>query len=443
MTSASRAAARDVADGRLPRQRQGSLTSAWITRIAERADIRSVSGQRPKKHASRERREIRPLRVAMIGQKGIPATFGGIERHVEELGARLAERGVDVTVYCRRSYSEKVPPAHRGMRLVVTPTVASKHLDALVHSVTSTVHALLSGTDVVHYHALGPGLAAPLSRLARAKVVLTVHGLDQERAKWSELAQRVLGAAYWMSGHVPHAVVTVSKALAQRYFDDFGRSAVYIPNGVAEATLDQPMGRLGTEFGLEPGRYVLFVGRIVPEKRPDLLIESVSHLPDGVKVVVVGDSSFSDNYVDAMKAAAGADERVVLPGYLFGNELAAAFENAAVFVQPSDLEGLPLTLLEALSYRIPIVASDIPPHKEIVSPCKCLGHRMFAAGDANALGRELVTVLGLEPADVAAVKADCDRLLAPYNWDRATDELLGLYEGLADRSGRTVTAAVQ
>lgn len=389
------------------------------------------------KKARREQRRTRPLRVAMIGQKGVPATFGGIERHVEELGARLAERGAVVTVYCRRSYAQDVPPAHRGMRLIVTPTVASKHLDALVHSLTSTVHALVSGTDVVHYHALGPGLAAPLSRLARAKVVLTVHGLDQERAKWSGLAQRVLGAAYWMSGHVPQAIVTVSKALAQRYADDFGRTAVYIPNGVAGATFDQPMGRLGTEFGLEPGRYVLFVGRIVPEKRPDLLLRAARHLPDGVKVVIVGDSSFSDDYVDAMKEAAGADERVVLPGYLFGSELAAAFENAAVFVQPSDVEGLPLTLLEALSYGVPIVASDIAPHKEVVSLCQCPGHRIFPAGDPDALGRELVTALGLGTADRAVVKEDCDRLLAPYDWDRSAEALLGLYSDLADRSAVT------
>lgn len=413
-----------VAWARTRRQGEQSREAGAIGRLAVRRS----------RHKSRQ---ARPIRIAMVGQKGVPATFGGVERHVEELGARLAEAGAIVTVYCRRSYARDVPKSYRGMRLVVTPTVASKHLDALVHSLTSTVHALLSGVDVVHYHALGPGLAAPLSRLARAKVVLTVHGLDQERAKWSRLGQRVLAAAYWMSGHIPHAVITVSKALAQRYVDDFGRSVIYIPNGVAKATPGEHLGRLTTEFGLEPGRYALFVGRIVPEKRPDLLIHAAAHLPTGLKVVLVGDSSFSDDYVDAMATAAHADERVVLPGYLFGRELAAAFENAAVFVQPSDLEGLPLTLLEALSYGVPIVASDIAPHQEIMSQCRCAGHRLFAAGDTDALGHELVTAFELDPDDRAAVKADSERLLAPYDWDRSAEALLDVYRGLVAGSPAT------
>lgn len=384
----------------------------------------------------------RRLRVAMVGQKGVPATYGGIERHVEELGARLADLDVDVTVYCRRSYADDIPATYRGMRLVVTPTVASKHLDAIVHSFTSTVHAILSGTDVVHYHALGPGLAAPLARFgSRSKVALTVHGLDQERAKWSGLAQRVLGLAYAMSGRVPDVVVTVSRALEARYKADFGRRAVYIPNGAAAVTRGEPLGRLATDFGLEPAGYALFVGRIVPEKRPDLLIEAANGLPDGMKVVIVGDSSFSDEYVDAIKRAADGNERIVLPGYLYGTELAAAFDNAAVFVQPSDLEGLPITLLEALSYRLPVVASDIPPHLEVIADCRCEGHRTFPAGDSGAL-RDAITATVADRSRRAEVQADADRLLAPYDWDSAARALLDVYASVVRRraAGEPVAA---
>ena len=370
----------------------------------------------------------------MIGQKGVPATFGGIEHHVEEIGARLAERGVAVTVYCRRSYAREIPDSYRGMRLVVTPTVASKHLDAIVHSLTSTLHAMVSGTDVVHYHAPGPGLAAPLARYAsRAKVVLTIHGLDQDRAKWSGAAQRVLRLAYWMSGRVPDAVVTVSEALADRYRTDSARAATYIPNGVSAAHAGETLGRLASEYDLAPGRYVVFVGRIVPEKRPDLLLEAARHLPAGIKVVLVGDSSFSDDYVTSIRAAAGADDRVVLPGYLYGSELAAVYDNAAVFVQPSDLEGLPLTLLEALSYDIPVVASDIAPHQEILGDCRCARHRLFAAGDPDALAGQLTAALALGEGSPQSATSDAARLLAPYDWDRSCDELLGLYRALTGR----------
>lgn len=367
----------------------------------------------------------------MIGQKGVPATFGGVEHHVEEVGARLAERGVVATVYCRRSYAQETPAAHRGMRLVVTPTVGTKHLDAIVHSFTSTLHAIATGADVVHYHGVGPSLAAPLSRFgSRAKVVVTIHGLDQQRAKWSGLARRVLGLAYQITGRVPDAVVTVSKGLEDRYREDFARQATYIPNGVRPPQLGEPLGRLASEFGLEAGKYVLFVGRIVPEKRPDLLLEAARHLPDGVKMVLVGDSSFSDDYVTTIRTAAGAHEQVVLPGYLYGRELAAIYENAAVFVHPSDLEGLPLTLLEALSYRLPVVASDIPPHQEVLGPCRCEGHRLFAAGDPGALVEQLRATLALSGGSAEAVAPDAERLLGPYDWDHASSELLSVYCGI-------------
>lgn len=191
----------------------------------------------------------------MIGQKGLPATFGGIEHHVEQLGERLVDRGVDVTVYCRANYAADMPSTYKGMRLVVTPTIGTKHLDAIVHSATSTAHAMRSGVDIVHYHAIGPGLVAPLPRFAsRAKVALTVHGLDHQRAKWGGVAQAVLGTSHWMSGHVPNEIITVSQSLAEHYRREFGRTASYIPNGVATPQPGPLSDRLRNQFGLEPGR---------------------------------------------------------------------------------------------------------------------------------------------------------------------------------------------
>lgn len=380
--------------------------------------------------SARRRRGTGRLNVAMIGQKGLPATFGGIEHHVEQLGYRLAEQGVDVTVYCRESYADSTPADYRGMHLVVTPTVASKHLDAIVHSITSTVHALWSGADVIHYHALGPGLAAVLPRyVSSAKVVLTVHGLDHERAKWSAPARMVLGLAYRLSGHVPDRVITVSQGLAEHYRDRFGITPTFIPNGVPEPR-PGPLPERLRQLGIEPGRYALFVGRLVPEKRPDLLIDAAAHLPDGYTVVLAGDSSFSDEYVSSIRAQAAADPRVILPGYVFGEDLAALYSNAAVFVQPSDLEGLPLTLLEATSYGVPVVASDIPPHVEVLGACRCGAHRLIPAGDADQLGKEM----GIVISDMAAPEAaagEAAALLEPFDWDRAAVSLRVLYQTLA------------
>ena len=165
------------------------------------------------------------MRIAMIGQRGIPATFGGVEHHVEELGSRLAERGHQVTVYSRSNYTSERQTIYRGMRPRYLPTVSSKHLDAIVHSTLSTVDAMLADADIVHYHAVGPGLPAVLPRyLSGAKVVLTVHGLDAERAKWSRSAQLVLRFGQWMSARVPDATIVVSRDLAHHFRDRYGRS---------------------------------------------------------------------------------------------------------------------------------------------------------------------------------------------------------------------------
>jgi hypothetical protein len=174
------------------------------------------------------------LKIAMIGQRGVPATFGGIEHHVEELGSRLVDRGHEVTVFCRPNYVSNGRRDYRGMRLQHVPTVGTKHFDAIAHSATSTVAAMRDSYDVIHYHALGPGLLAFAPRLAsRAKVVLTVHGLDHERAKWGLVARSVLKTAGWLSARVPDATITVSRSLTDYYANHHRRRAVYIPNGVA------------------------------------------------------------------------------------------------------------------------------------------------------------------------------------------------------------------
>ncbi|GGM09556.1 MULTISPECIES: glycosyltransferase family 4 protein [Micromonospora] len=373
----------------------------------------------------------RPLRVAMIGQKGLPATYGGIERHVEEMASRLADFGHQVTVYCRDSYGEVPDQRYRGIRLRRAGTVASKHLDAIVHSATSTVAALRERPDIVHYHGLGPVLVAPLARYAsRSKVVLTVHGLDNQRGKWGRLARAVLGTAYRLSGYVPDARVTVSRGLAAHYASRFGRPARYIPNGVASPRHLPP--RELDRHGLPPGGYLLLVGRLVPEKAADLLIRTFRRLPTELRLAVVGGSAFTDEYVTRLRQAAGDDPRIVFTGFAYGDELAELYSHAAAFVQPSRLEGLPLTLLEAASYGLPVVASDIEPHVEVLG-ADAPGRRLFRDGDGDDLLRALETVTADLAAERTGAKALRDRVLAEYSWDSAARDLERLYLDLAAR----------
>ena len=379
---------------------------------------------------------MRALRIAMIGQRGVPATFGGVEHHVEELGARLAERGHEVTVYCRPNYVEDHRTTYRGMRVRAVPTIGTKHLDAIVHSGLSTVEAIRAHADIVHYHAIGPGLPSFLPRYAaRARVVQTVHGLDADRAKWGRGAQTVLRGGEWLSARVPDETIVVAENLAVHYRNVYGRSVSVIPNGV-DPGVRRPPETIGERWGLAAGSYAVFVGRLVPEKAPDLLVRAWADLPGDRRLVVAGGSSFTDEYVRTLERAARDDPRVILAGYVFGPPLEELYANAAAFVLPSLLEGLPLTLLEAASYGTPIVASDIAPHLEVLG-ADGPGHRVFRAGSADGLRDALARVLEDPGGEAAGAEDLRARVLAAYRWDDVVDRTEAVYRrALAGRRGR-------
>lgn len=378
---------------------------------------------------------MRSASIAFIGQRGVPATIGGIEHHVEEIGARLVARGHDVTVYTRANYVSNHVTEYRGMRVRYIPTAPTKHLEALVHSGLSTAVAMMPGpnhADILHYHAIGPSVFTPLPRALTSRgVVLTVHGLDYDRDKWGVGARTALRSAGWISAHVPHATITVSKNLADFYLRRYGRVAHYIPNGVA-APVDRPPRLIGERFGLRGRDYALFLGRLVPEKAPDLLLRAFHTVDTSSRLVIAGGSSFTDRYVQQLEALAARDPRVLMVGAVQGELLQELYSNAALFVLPSRLEGLPLTLLEAASYRLPLVASDIPPHREIIGD-DGPGGRMFPSGDENALAAALTETLEDLDAAFAGARLVGDRVAGDYDWDRATEATEAVYAAVLGR----------
>ena len=366
-------------------------------------------------------------KIAMLGTRGVPATFGGVEHHVEQIGARLAERGHEVTVYSQSRYSEgRRVKEHLGMRVVTLPTVPLRSLEAISHAAMATVHGLFARHDVFHYHAVGPGLMAPMARYAaRGAVVQTVHGLDADRAKWGGGASRMLDLGTWMSARVPDRTVTVSQSLADHYATVYDRECDYVPNG----TSLKPRREASTifdKYGLRGGDYLLFVGRLVPEKRPDLLLKAFARVKTDMRLVIAGGSSYTDDYVAELERLVAADPRVTMTGYVYGEELDELFTNAVGFVQPSELEGLPLTLLEAMGSSLPVVVSDIGPHLEVVGQDRP-GARVFADGDENGL----VTALNQLLADPEAERRRGDEahaaVLEAYDWDACVASLEGVY----------------
>jgi glycosyltransferase involved in cell wall biosynthesis len=363
------------------------------------------------------------MRIAMIGLRGIPATYGGVERAVEELSAQLVDRGHEVTVYARSAYSNTDVHEHRGVRVVHLPQVNTKHLEAASHSAVAMAHALATRQfDVIHLHATGPGALSPLARLAGTPTVVTVQGLDWRREKWGPAARTVLQLAAACSARFPNRTIVVSRELKRYFAERHGADAVYIPNGVNE----EPEEGTPPQPDLAPDRFVLFLGRLVPEKHVHTLIQSYRHTETDIPLVVAGPSSHSPDYVSRLEALADEDPRVRLIGPSYGGEKAWLLRNALAFVQPSSVEGLPIALLEALEAgRYPIV-SNIPENLEPVTVNGQPLGLQVPVDDEMALARAIDAAIA--SPDREAVTAVLSRhVRATYDWEAIAKNTEAVY----------------
>jgi glycosyltransferase involved in cell wall biosynthesis len=300
----------------------------------------------------------------MVGQKTNLPQFGGVERHVSLLAERLGERGHEVEVFIRPRYG--VPEGGSpNVRTTRRPCVPSKHLEAITHSALCALEASLRGFDVIHFHAVGPFLAMPFARVRRRSVLCaTLHDQDYNKEKWSGFARRALRAGEVVGTRVADEMIVVARYLQQHIAEGYGRETRLIPNGNDPLTLVPP-GEALRDLGLEPGRYLLFLARLVPEKGCDVLIRALRASRTPLKLAVVGGSSHSDAHAALLRDLARGDERIVFAGFRAGAALDELRTNAAAYVMPSRQEGLPLSLLEALWYGLPVIASDIPAVHEV------------------------------------------------------------------------------
>ena len=366
----------------------------------------------------------RPIRVAMIGQKGYPPVHGGIEKHVAELAARLPGLGCDVDIYSRPHYSAANGPADLpGVRVRRLPSIPTKHLDAISHTFLSTVNALFHGADVVHYHALGPGLLSGVPRwMNRQATVVTVHGLDWQRDKWGRLASGVLRLGESASVGLPNRTIVVSRALREHYIEQHKRATTYIPNGIVPPVYREP--RLILEQGIEK-EYVLFVGRLVPEKGCHLLLEAWRELPGSVRdrfdLVIAGDAGFTPGYVEELRKSAPKGVRFL--GYVHGPILEELYTNTALVVLPSTLEGLSITLLEGMSYARCCLVSDIPPNIEAAEGQAIL----FESGNPLDLGKKMADLLNDPELRTKKGETAQIRAIENYSWDRVASLTVDLY----------------
>jgi glycosyltransferase involved in cell wall biosynthesis len=349
------------------------------------------------------------LRVAFIGGRGVISKYSGIETYYEEVGKRLVEMGHEVTVYCRNYFTPALAE-HNGMRLVRLPTIRSKHLETVIHTLLSTVHAVTQRYDVVHYHALGPALFSSIPRLFGKKTAVTVQGLDWQRKKWGWLASAVLRLGERASVRLPNGTMVVSQALQQRFRETHGIEAFYVPNGGVLRRRSEPRKIL--EWGLEPGKYALFLGRFSPEKRCHLLVEAFEAIETDVKLVMAGASSYCDEYSRELRAH--ASEKIRILDWVSGETLDELLTNAMIFVLPSDLEGLSLALLDAMGASLCVLTSDVPENREVVDGA---GYT-FQRGNPADLADRLRFLIANPAVRESAGRTARKRIEEQYQWQK-------------------------
>jgi len=379
------------------------------------------------------------MKIAMIGQKGIPATVGGVERHVEELSAHLASAGHEVTVFCRPHYTSpdvvrRMAGWYRGVRVRPVPSIATKHLDAMSHVLSCTAASLVHKFDIIHYHGMGPCLVAPLPAFFRQRIVATIHALDWRRRKWGPVARWALRIGEHAAVRFPDATIVVSHWLQEYVRKTHNKQTIYIRNGV-QALASRPLERLKS-LGLLKNEYVLYLGRFVPEKGCQYLIDAFRGLDTDKRLLLAGDAAFSRDYLDSLERRAEGDPRIIFAGPLFGEDKAEAFTNAYVFVLPSEVEGMPITLLEAMSCGCPCLASDIPENVEVIGTGRSARGFTFRSQDVADLHGMLEKLF----ASPAMTRRPCERAAGyvreHFGWEGIAQETEEVYQRLVNQRRR-------
>ncbi len=383
------------------------------------------------------------MKIAMIGQKGIPALYGGVERHVEELSAHLVSLGHSVFVYTRPWYEKELKiknqklKIYKGVNLISLSSIRTKHLDAITHTLFATIHALFQNYDIIHYHGVGPSLLCWIPRFfkPKAKVIVTFHSQDTKQQKWEWFARLILTLGEWMSCEIPHQTITVSKTLQDYCRKRYDKETIYIPNGITvqDNTFSKIDNSSLEEFNLEKKKYILMVSRLVRHKGAHYLIEAYKNLSAELqanyKLVIVGGSVFTDDYVKFLKEKAKENENIIFTGSQSGKILEALFKGAYLFVLPSENEGLSTVILEAMNYGIPVLASDIPGNMELVENYGFY----FKNKDINDLTKKLKYLI--EHPEVWRIKTkDAKRfVLENYNWFKISERIEKIYAGVLIR----------
>lgn len=371
--------------------------------------------------------ESKKIRIAVLGLRGFPDVQGGIEKHCQDLYPRLVKDNHDITILARKGYVDNTPYTYQGVRIIPLASPKKKHLEAIIHTFTGLMWLVKhrKDFDLIHLHGIGPSLLTPLARLFGFKVVMTNHGPDYDRGKWGFAAKTILRLGERFSARYAHQVIAVSQHIRNQLRTTYGVEAQYIPNGVnipEEVTTVDAL----KYFDLEAKHYILAVGRLVPEKGfHDLLDAFTKSSISGWKLVIVGGADHQDSYSRNIIRKGKQINGVVMTGFQKGKMLAELYAHAGLFVLPSYHEGLPIVALEAMSYNLPTLLSDIPANCEVAHD-----EELFPVGNKDVLANKLrqFTTSSAVLVSPDILEGKKNRLKSEFNWNSIAQQTKDVYQ---------------
>lgn len=376
-------------------------------------------------------RKKNKFNIAMLGQKRIPSREGGVEVVVEELATRMVKNGNNVTCYNRRGhhvsgkeYDARKIKEYKGIRIKTVPTINCRGLAAMSSSVFAAIRAAFGKYDVVHFHAEGPCAMLWLPKLFGKRCIATIHGLDHMRAKWGKLASTYIMLGEKCAAKHADEIIVLSKGVKDYFKETYNRDTVYIPNGVNRPEI-KGTNEIEEKWGLKKDSYILYLGRLVPEKGIKYLVEAFKDVKTDKKLVIAGGSSDTDEFSNELKEMAGDDERIIFTGFVQGEPLDELYGNAYIYTLPSDLEGMPLSLLEAMSYGNCCLVSDIEECASVVEDRAIV----FEKSNVEDLRKKLQEACDNKEMVEGYKKNAADFICEKYSWDDVVEKTMELYRG--------------
>ncbi|MBD3311227.1 MAG: glycosyltransferase [Candidatus Magasanikbacteria bacterium] len=374
------------------------------------------------------------MKIAMVGQKGIPANYGGVERHVHDLSRGLADRGFNVSVYSRQWYVKSDAREYKGVNIIYTPSIHTKHFDAISHTFISTIHAIINKFDIIHYHGVGPSLLSWIPRIfsPKTKVITTFHSIDRYHQKWGVIARYFLRLGEWTACRFAHKTIAVSQSLKQYCQNEFNTDTRYIPNGVKLCNKELRFDKI-IDFGLKNNEYLVMISRLVPHKGAHILVEAFNSIKkkysddpkiSKLKLAIVGGSVYTNDYVTSLHQQANVNNDIVFTDFQSGETLRQLYKNAMALVHPSLNEGLPITVLEAMRYAKPSLVSNIPEHLELIQDNRMICNE----NDVRSLEEKLIEFIKLPQEEKELIGSKNLQIIKKeYSWDVIIPQIVRTY----------------